>query len=91
MLKFGNLILPQWSILRVSHKDTETPKKFKMTNLEEINTLTQKIIGCAIEVHRRLGSGLLESIYEKAICIKLEYNSLKFERQKTIRSLSLCG
>lgn len=55
-----------------------------MKNLEEINTLTQKIIGCAIEVHRRLGPGLLESIYEKALCIELGYNGIKYERQKSV-------
>jgi len=55
-----------------------------MENLEEINKLTKKIIGCAIEVHRRLGPGLLESIYEKALCIELEHNGFNYERQKTI-------
>ncbi len=43
--------------------------------------LTEKIIGCAIEVHRRLGPGLLESVYESALAIELEHCGLKFERQ----------
>jgi GxxExxY protein len=34
----------------------------------ENDILTQKIIGAAIEVHRNLGPGLLESIYEEALC-----------------------
>ena len=55
-----------------------------MLNLEELNKLSQKIIGCAIEVHRRLGPGLLESIYEKALCIELAFAGLKFERQKIL-------
>jgi len=55
-----------------------------MENLEEINKLTEKIIGCAIEVHRRLGPGLLEGIYEKALCIGLAHNGLNYERQKSI-------
>jgi len=46
--------------------------------------LTEKIIGCAIEVHRRLGPGLLESIYESALCIELEHCGLKFERQLSL-------
>jgi GxxExxY protein len=51
---------------------------------EEINKITEKIIGCAIEVHRSLGPGLLESIYEKALCIEFEQKSIKFEKQKII-------
>ncbi len=56
-----------------------------MKSLEEINELTKKIIGCAIEVHRRLGPGLLESVYEKALCIELARIGLKFESQKSIQ------
>jgi GxxExxY protein len=33
--------------------------------------LTEKIIGAAIEIHRALGPGLLESIYEEALCVEL--------------------
>lgn len=43
--------------------------------------LTEKIIGCAIEVHKRLGPGLLESVYESALSIELEHSGLRFERQ----------
>lgn len=46
-----------------------------------LDPLTDKIIGCAIEVHKRLGPGLLESVYESALCIELEHSDLKFERQ----------
>jgi GxxExxY protein len=53
-------------------------------NKEEINKITEKIIGCAIEVHKNLGPGLLESIYEKALCIELETSGIKFEKQKII-------
>jgi GxxExxY protein len=46
------------------------------------NTITtDRIIGCAIEVHRHLGPGLLESVYESALCIELKANSLPFKRQ----------
>jgi GxxExxY protein len=47
----------------------------------EIDPLTQRIIGCAIEVHRVLGPGLLEPMYESAICIEFEEVSLKYARQ----------
>ena len=53
-------------------------------NKMELNKITEKIIGCAIEAHKTLGSGLLESIYEKALCIGLEEKGLKFEQQKII-------
>ena len=43
--------------------------------------LTQKIIGCAIEVHRELGPGLLESAYEECLCHELKACGLNFLRQ----------
>jgi PD-(D/E)XK nuclease superfamily len=47
----------------------------------EINAVTQKIIGHAIEVHRVLGPGLLETIYEAAMCIEFDDAGVKYERQ----------
>ncbi|MFZ3217626.1 MAG: GxxExxY protein [Candidatus Acidiferrales bacterium] len=49
--------------------------------LSEINQLTERIIGCAIEVHRHFGPGLLEATYEEALCIELETAGIKFKRQ----------
>ncbi len=43
--------------------------------------LTDRIIGCAIEVHRHLGPGLLESVYEAALCYELELAGLSLTRQ----------
>jgi GxxExxY protein len=43
--------------------------------------LTEKIIGAAIEVHRELGPGLLESIYEEALCYEFDLQSIKYKRQ----------
>jgi len=45
------------------------------------NFLTEKIIGCAIEVHKAIGPGLLESAYEECLCYELSQNGLNFERQ----------
>ena len=45
------------------------------------NDLTDKIIGAAIEVHRRLGPGLLEAVYEECLCYELSQAGLKFQRQ----------
>ena len=49
-----------------------------------LNKVTEGIIGCAIEVHRNLGPGLLESIYENALCYELEANNIPFKRQVTV-------
>jgi len=43
--------------------------------------LTEKIIGATIEVHRDLGPGLLESIYEEALCYEFELQEIKYKRQ----------
>ena len=51
-------------------------------DLSNQNQITEKIIGCAIEVHKNLGPGLLESIYENALCIEMDKNSIKYEKQK---------
>jgi GxxExxY protein len=47
----------------------------------EVNRLTEQIIGCAIEVHRHLGPGLLEGTYESALCLELADAGLRCERQ----------
>lgn len=48
---------------------------------EELNQLTHQVIGCAIEVHRTLGPGLLESIYEAALCQEFEQAGLEYAQQ----------
>lgn len=48
---------------------------------EALKRLTERIIGCAIEVHRQLGPGLLEGTYEAALCIELQIAGLNFVRQ----------
>ena len=50
----------------------------------EFDLLSKEIIGCAIEVHRLLGPGLLESAYEECLMYELKKNELKVERQKPI-------
>ncbi|NIK73580.1 GxxExxY protein [Thermonema lapsum] len=47
----------------------------------EINQITEKIIGCAIEVHRNLGPGLLESAYEECLYYELNELGLNVKRQ----------
>ena len=47
----------------------------------DLNVITEKIIKCAIEVHKNLGPGLLESIYEKAMYYEFSEDSINFESQ----------
>jgi GxxExxY protein len=59
----------------IHHGGTKTRSKL----LQE--DLTEKIIGAAIEVHRALGPGLLESAYEECMCRELDLRALAFQRQ----------
>ncbi len=52
--------------------------------MEEINRITEKIIGAAIEVHRELGPGLLESTYEACLSFELAERGLNVERHKPL-------
>ncbi|HMV46435.1 MAG TPA: GxxExxY protein [Blastocatellia bacterium] len=55
--------------------------------METVNLLTERIIGCAIEVHKVLGPGLLEAAYEEALCIELNDSGLKYQRQLPVPAL----
>ena len=44
-------------------------------DLKQLNELTSKIIGCAIEVHKQLGTGLLELAYEECLSYELTINA----------------
>jgi GxxExxY protein len=48
------------------------------------NEITHQIIGAAIEVHKHLGPGLLESAYEECIAHELQLRNLRVERQKAV-------
>jgi GxxExxY protein len=52
-----------------------------MTVPRENDLLTERVIGFAIEVHRLLGPGLLESAYEECLCFELKQNGVSFKRQ----------
>lgn len=51
---------------------------------EEHEQLIKQVIGVAIEVHRHLGPGFLESIYERALCHELQLQGIPFEKQVEI-------
>lgn len=50
----------------------------------ETNELTEQVIGAAIEVHRALGPGLLESAYQRALAHEFALRNLEFEEQKLL-------
>ena len=54
------------------------------TEITKQDVLTHAVIGAAIEVHRVLGPGLLESIYEEALCHEFTLRGIGFERQKAV-------
>ena len=63
---------------------TETGATRRAPLPERLNQLTHAVIGAAIEVHRVLGPGLLESVYEKALAIELGDRELRFVRQPIV-------
>jgi len=55
-----------------------------MNDSDRLDQITRRIIGCAIDVHRFLGPGLLESAYEACLAHDLERIGMKVERQKPV-------
>ena len=55
-----------------------------MATKKQINDLSYKIIGYAIEVHKELGPGLLESVYEKCLAHLLQLNGYEVKRQQVV-------
>ena len=62
---------------------------------EAWNKLTESVIGCAMEVHSVLGPGLLERLYEDAMCFELRDRQIEFQRQMPVvlkyKSIELSG
>ena len=50
----------------------------------EFSELSNKVIGCAIEVHKALGPGLLESAYQHCLCHELKLNHINFQKEKPL-------
>lgn len=55
-----------------------------MKNQKDYNQLSSEIIACCVDVHRELGPGLLESVYEECLEFVLQERNIKTERQKEI-------
>lgn len=63
---------------------TERTEHTEILNSDRLNRLTEQIIGAAVEVHRALGPGLLESAYEACLAFELTERAIKFESQKPV-------
>jgi len=62
----------------IHHGGTETRRKLVLEDL------TEQVIGAAIEVHKVLGPGLMESAYEECLCHELHLRGISFERQVSL-------
>ena len=51
---------------------------------EQLNKLSNKIIGIAIDIHKELGPGFVEKIYQRAMYLELKNSSINFEREKKV-------
>ena len=51
----------------------------------QVNELTREIIGSAIEVHKSIGPGFLETIYEEALCYELKLRNIPYVRQVPVK------
>jgi GxxExxY protein len=66
------------------HRGTQRRHRESQRKIMEINEITRKIIGCAIEVHKHLGPGLLESAYAECMVYELQNSGLRVETQKPV-------
>ena len=67
--------------------DAESSSRSQREPGAELDRLAYAVIGAAIEVHRRLGPGLLEGLYEAALCTELQLRNVSFKRQVPVSVL----
>jgi GxxExxY protein len=65
----------------------DQPQRHGDTELDQINKVTERIIGCAIEVHRILRCGLFEATYRAALAIEFKAAGLAFVREATVPAM----
>jgi hypothetical protein len=69
-------------LVGLNRQDPKVAKDFRVGEPSaELDDLAHRVIGGAIEVHRLLGPGLLESVYEEALCVELALHDIPFARQ----------
>jgi GxxExxY protein len=71
----------------LNRKDAKAAKKELIEPDETTEQVAKAVIGAAIEVHRNLGSGYLESVYENALAIELEERRIPFQRQHPVAAI----
>jgi GxxExxY protein len=65
----------------------DSPQRHGDTELAQINKITERIIGCAIEVHRVLRCGLFEAVYRSALAIELDASGLSYVREVSVPAM----
>ena len=65
----------------------DLPQRHGDTEIAHINKITERIIGCAIEVHRVLRCGLFEAIYRSALAIEFDAVGLSYAREVSVPAL----
>jgi GxxExxY protein len=65
----------------------DSPQRHKDTELDQINKITERIIGCAIEVHRVLRCGLFETVYRSALAIEFDAAGLSYAREVSVPAM----
>ncbi len=78
----------EWRLLgEIDRQGAEVAKGSREEPSSQLDKLAYAVIGAAIEVHRHLGSGFLETAYERALYIELQLRGIEFERQVPISLL----
>jgi GxxExxY protein len=65
----------------------DLPQRHRDTELDQINKITERIIGCAIEVHRVLRCGLFEAVYRSALAIEFDATGLSYAREVSVPAM----
>ena len=58
--------------------------RIQSTLPDETEQILRRILGCAVAVHRELGPGFLERIYQDALCLEMDSQRMRFEREKVV-------